>query len=95
MELCFGQQRVYESLEGSGASKMFGMYVLMYPGSEEAYAFVNDGEKTVFYDALWHGDVLQCILQAEERQIAHLDEALFGDNMLELYALLPELEEKK
>ncbi len=97
LELQFGQQRAYEKLEGSGASELFGMYVLAYPGSEVAYAFTDEGEKTQFYDALWKGDIVECLFTTSKREGAQLEDILFGSrpkckDFFELHTLLPDLE---
>ena len=95
----FGRQKIYESLKGSGASEMFAMYVLKYPGSPIAFDFVNraiimtrEREKK-FYDALWKGDIVDCIFSTSERERGQLERILFSADTLALYRLLPNLEE--
>jgi len=93
MEINFGMKRVYEKLECSGASELFGMYVLKYPGSEIAYAFVNGEVKTKFYKTLWRGDTVDCLFIISKRESGKLEKVLFGEDSFELYNLLPLLED--
>ena len=97
MEMEFGRQDAYEELKGSGASKIFGMYVLAYPGSDVGHAFVNGEEKTSFYDALWKGDIVECLFTSNKIEKAHLEDILWNRNefqdFFELHSLLPDLRE--